>query len=524
MTYHRPASEGSGPASPGGLPPPAQPGCTMLQAAHSSADALSMQELQSRYDLAVALCPVPALMADVDGQIRCANAALYHLFGHDPGSLTGQAVEVLIPHSSRDRHPILRGAFAHQPAQRSMGQGREVFGLHVDGSLIPVEIGLSPVPLGADTEVFTTVVDISERRLNERRLREALDASATAMVLVAPDGTIELVNTMACELLGGAPRDLVGRNVDSFVPRHMRLQHSVFRQSYLSAPRPRAMTAARELKVVGLDGHATPVHVALTPINGVGGQRIMATLVDLTEIQAKEHELQRHNVRLSALNDELTQFAYSASHDLRAPLATIAGLLELCLEDLAAGETAETRRSIQDALTTARRNINKVEQVLTLARAGLDAIPEERIDLVAAAQAIWDDMSSKLTSRPGFIIVTRGTSWLLTERPTLVTIIENLLSNAIRFRDPAKASHWIELRFDTRSGSHLSLQITDNGTGIGTADKARVFEMFRRSAHSDGHGLGLAMVQKHVRRLAGDIRLDSSPAGSRFTLTLPLRT
>ena len=483
---------------------------------------LSEAETLARYELAVALCPVPALLADQQGAILSTNAALDRLFGHPTGSLIGERVEVLVPHSSRDRHPQLRDAFFLMPAQRGMGQGREVFGQHTDGSLIPVEIGLSPVPLGMDTLAFTTVVDISERRLNERRLREALDASATAMVLVAPNGQIELVNTRACEMLGGAPRDLVGRNVDSFVPRRSRLQHSVYRQSYLSAPRPRAMTSARELQVVGLDGHATPVHIALTPINGVGGQRIMATLVDLTEIHAKEQELERRNARLSALNEELTQFAYSASHDLRSPLATIAGLLELCLEDLAAGETAETRRNITDAMITARRNINKVEQVLTLARAGLDSIPEEHIDLVATAQAIWDDLSPGTATRPGFVISRRGAGWIRTEGPTLVTVIENLLSNACRFRDPAKPYGWIELRLDTTGDRQLILQVADNGPGIPAADQPRVFEMFRRSGRSTGHGLGLAIVHKHVRRLNGEITLDSSAAGTCFTLTLPL--
>ncbi|WP_010142447.1 sensor histidine kinase [Oceanicola sp. S124] len=483
---------------------------------------MPQDELFERFKLAVSLSPVPALLVGPEGRIAMTNAALDQLFLYPDRALIGQNVEQLVPLSSQARHPILREAFNRRPIRREMGQGREVYGQRADGSFVPVEIGLSPVPLGGRTMVFTTVVDISERRLGERRLREALDAAATAMVMVAPDGTIELVNSAACALLGGVSAELVGRNVDSFVPTEFRVQHAVYRQSYVNASRPRAMTEGRDLHVVGLDGRRTPVHIALTPIDGVGGQRIMATLVDLSQIMAQERELEERNAHLSALNEELTQFAYSASHDLRAPLATIAGLLELCLEDLAEGETQECTRNITEALKTSRRNIRKVEQVLTLARAGLDPMPPEPVDLTEAATAIWDDLTCDGLAKPAFCIVSDGPADYITERQTLLTAIENLLSNACRFQDPTKESPWVELRL-RHAPERLELSVSDNGIGIPKQDQARVFELFRRSGKSTGHGLGLTLVQKHVRRLRGSIRLDSSPEGTCFTLTLPLR-
>lgn len=498
------------------------PDMTLRAEAGPDSARISTEELLERYKLAVALSPVPALLVDPDGMITATNVALDRLFLFPDHALVGKSVEHLVPLSAQHRHPALRQAFNTRPSNREMGQGREVHGQRADGSFVPVEIGLSPIPLGARSLIFTTVIDISERRLGERRLREALDAAATAMVLIAPDGTIELVNTAACELLGGFSAEIVGRNVDTFVPQEHRLKHAVFRQSYISAPRPRAMSDGRDLSVVGLDGRETPVHIALTPINSVGGQRVMATLVDLSEIMAQERALERQNARLSALNEELTQFAYSASHDLRAPLATIAGLLELCLEDLSDGETEECTRNISEALKTSRRNIRKVEQVLTLARAGLDAIETETVDLAEAAAAIWDDLGNGDLAKPAFCIATEGPALVEVERPTLLTVIENLLSNACRFQDGSKEYCWVQLAVrPTPDG--IALSVSDNGVGIPEADQTRVFEMFRRSGKSGGHGLGLTLVQKHVRRLNGSIALESSPAGTTFTLSLPLR-
>ncbi|MBR9763519.1 MAG: PAS domain S-box protein [Rhodobacteraceae bacterium] len=510
-------------ASLTGQDSPAFPPAAASPAALPEGAEVPPQEQLARYRVAVALSPVPALLVDSAGTIVVTNAALDRMFHYPDRALVGQSVEVLVPLSSQHRHPTLREAFHRRPIRREMGQGREVYGQRSDGSFVPVEIGLAPIPLAGQVMIFTTVVDITERRLGERRLREALDAAATAMVMIASDGTIELVNSAACEMLGGISADIVGRNVDSFVPPEHRLQHGVYRQSYVNAPRPRAMTEGRDLRVVGLDGRETPVHIALTPIDGVGGQRIMATLVDLTQIMAQERELEERNAHLSALNEELTHFAYSASHDLRAPLATIAGLLELCLEDLAEGETAECTRNISEALKTSRRNIHKVEQVLTLARAGREAVAPVPVDLDEAVAAIWDDLTCEDASpKPAFCIVSEGSATWVTERQTLLTAIENLLSNACRFRDPDKDFSWVELRLRTL-GPSLQIKVSDNGIGIPEADQGRVFEMFRRSGKSSGHGLGLTLVQKHVRRLRGTIRLDSSPAGTCFTLTLPLR-
>ncbi|MBT9382360.1 PAS domain-containing sensor histidine kinase [Pseudooceanicola sp. CBS1P-1] len=471
-----------------------------------------------QYCLAVALCPMPALLCDPEGLILAANPLLERMLGYDESGLSGLSVTALIPEPQREGHAALMQAFHQLPRRRSMNGGAEVSVRRRDGALLPVEVLLNPVQVDQRALTFTAFLDTSARRRAERRLRDVLNAAATAMILVDETGRIRLVNAAACTLLGGPEEALLEHSVDHFLPPDLHAAHRVHRANYHIASSPRAMAMNRPLKVVGLDGVERPVNIALRPVETESGQRVVATIYDLSETFSYQQELKSRADGLAALNEELTQFAYSASHDLRAPLATISGLLDLCLEDLEAGDTAECRRNIHAALETSQRNIHKVEAVLTLARAGMQEVPVERMELDEAVAGAWSRLTRDRADAPGFVIDCDGPVALMTERRTLLTAIENLLSNALRFHDPERDAPWVAVRIRTRARK-VSICVSDNGLGIPDTEQPRVFEMFRRSARSEGHGLGLSLVMKHVRRLGGLVSLSSSPSGTDVILS-----
>ena len=117
------------------------------------------------------LAPDGLMVADDTGIIRLANARCETLFGYTREELIGQPVEILVPDDVRERHPALREAFHHAPSLRDMGSGRELRGLRKDGSLLPVEIGLSPLPArpGERAQVAVSIRDVTERHAQERR-------------------------------------------------------------------------------------------------------------------------------------------------------------------------------------------------------------------------------------------------------------------------------------------------------------------------------------------------------------------
>ncbi|NIZ11202.1 PAS domain S-box protein [Pseudooceanicola sp. HF7] len=479
--------------------------------------ALWPQGQAAGFATAVQLNPVPAMLVGQDGRIQMANTALEKMFGHGPESLAGQSLHRLLPESARKRHDQLMQTYWTNATQRDMGRGRELFGCRADGKLIPVEIGLAPVNVGDRELIFVTVLDITERKASEHRLLAALDASASAMVLLTRAGEIELLNRAACRILGADPRQLIGTTLDSHVSPDAWTGFDDLREIYFDQPVPKPITGGHVIRLRQPSGQETPVQISLSPTGDDDRAHVMATLVDMSKSFAHEAELKARNDRLAALSDELTQFAYSASHDLRAPLATISGLLELCLEDFDDGEFEECRANIEEALQTSQRNIRKVETVLTLARMGAEGTTPEVVDLTQAITTCWDGLR---IPRPAFTLEIDGPAQVLTERVTLMTAVEHLLTNACQFQDPAKPDHWVAVRIRTHSDP-CSIAVSDNGAGIPESEIPRIFDIFRRSSASAGDGLGLALVQKHVRRLGGSVAVTSCEEGTTFILTFP---
>src|SRR6202007_1495198 len=108
--------------------------------------------------------------------------------------LLGRPVDLLVPERFRGRHPGHRADFMARPEARSMGAGRELFGLRKDGSEFPVEIGLNPIRTESGTLVLSAIVDITERSQAEERFRLAVESSPSAMVMIDAAGSIVLVN------------------------------------------------------------------------------------------------------------------------------------------------------------------------------------------------------------------------------------------------------------------------------------------------------------------------------------------
>jgi PAS domain S-box-containing protein len=109
-----------------------------------------------------------------DGTVMLVNRRLETMFGYDRGELVGKPLEILAPERLREGHSRLRALFDRDPQPRAMGAGRELFGRRKDGSELPVEIALNPVSTAAGNFVMATVIDISARRLGEKRLSAAV--------------------------------------------------------------------------------------------------------------------------------------------------------------------------------------------------------------------------------------------------------------------------------------------------------------------------------------------------------------
>ncbi|SDH91143.1 PAS domain S-box-containing protein [Pseudomonas benzenivorans] len=127
---------------------------------------------EQRFRLVVEASPNAIVLVDSRGQIAMVNQQAEQMFGYQREELLGQPVEMLLPKDLRHGHLAFRRGYQDNPEPRRMGSNRDLFGQHRDGRLIPLEVGLSPIRSGEDTLVQAVIIDISERKAAEQRLRD----------------------------------------------------------------------------------------------------------------------------------------------------------------------------------------------------------------------------------------------------------------------------------------------------------------------------------------------------------------
>jgi PAS domain S-box-containing protein len=139
----------------------------------SVVDITARKRAEARFRAVVESAPSGMVMINREGTIELVNRETERLFGYTREELLGKPIELLVPHRLRERHPVYRADFFANPQTRSMGAGRDLFGVRKDGTEIPVEIGLNPIETDEGLFVLASVVDITERKRAETELRRS---------------------------------------------------------------------------------------------------------------------------------------------------------------------------------------------------------------------------------------------------------------------------------------------------------------------------------------------------------------
>jgi signal transduction histidine kinase/PAS domain-containing protein len=233
-----------------------------------------------------------------------------------------------------------------------------------------------------------------------------------------------------------------------------------------------------------------------------------------------EQRVQERTAELERSNRELDQFAYVASHDLKAPLRAISHLANWIAEDAAGQLTPSSQEHLAKLLARVRRMEVLLDDLLTYSRAGRQRHPTEPVDLVALIQNVVE----LLALPPGFQVHIPATApSLTTERIPLETILRNLIGNAIKHHT-SPAEGWVEITVEEQ-GDFVLFAVRDNGPGIDPAFHGRIFQMFQTLHPRDqieGSGVGLAVVQKLVESRGGSVAVESCEGvGATFRFTWP---
>ncbi|CAN5640951.1 PAS domain S-box protein [soil metagenome] len=472
------------------------------------------------------LLPDGVMVVDGEGRIIVANLAAMDIFGYSAGELSGAPVDKLLPEPLREIHQSHRARFQEDPKMRPMGVGLELFALRKDGRQFPVEISLSPTWSGGELLVTAIVRDITERKAaelqQERLLHEAqaawarfeglLESAPDAVVIVDEDGRITHINRQTERFFGYERGEILGQPVEALIPGRFHSTHVNHRQEYADDPHVRAMGAGLELFGIRKDGSEFPVEISLSPLELDGQLLVTATVRDITDRNAIDREfhqaartLEERTGELEETNRELESFAYSVSHDLRAPLRGIDGFSQALLEDYGVELDERGRRYLAYVRESAQDMGRLIDDLLSLSRVNRGDLQREEVDLAALARGIGKRLERDVPDRE--------VDWQIEDqlivhgdRRLLGVLLENLLGNAWKFT-AGRERPCIEIGAHD-NGDEPVYFVRDNGAGFDMNYVDKLFGPFQRlhsSNEFEGTGIGLATAQRIVHRHGGRI-------------------
>lgn len=282
-----------------------------------------------------------------------------------------------------------------------------------------------------------------------------------------------------------------------------------------------ASTRARRAQLF-FEEALTPFEMALRGFREAN-ERLRGMNEDLTRQNAL---LQRAREAAEAAARELDQFTSSVSHDLRAPARRVHGFATMLMEDCAAQLDDVGRSHINRIVASAERMGHLIDDLLRLSRVARSELALQRCDVSAVARAIVANLAALDPDRHVDVVISSG---LIVEAdlPLLTVVLENLIGNAWKFTSKTAAAR-IEVGAESFLGAdgsdRIELFVKDNGAGFDSSYASRLFVPFQRlhtEKEFEGTGVGLATVERIVRRHGGRVRAESIPGqGATFAFTL----
>lgn len=250
--------------------------------------------------------------------------------------------------------------------------------------------------------------------------------------------------------------------------------------------------------------------------------RMITYMVDLTKLKLVEEDLKRTNDNLVRINSDLDNFIYTASHDLKAPISNIEGLIYSMNDVMDIQNNAEAKiiiGLIHESILKFKSTIKDLTEITKTQKEMLE--DEERVDFPGILAEVKSTIKELIIKSSAKIEEDIQAAEIYFSRKNLRSILYNLLSNAIKYRSPERVPF---VQIKTKVTDHeFIITVSDNGLGIDKAKQAQVFSMFKRfHDHVDGSGVGMYIVKRIVDNAGGEIQLESELGkGSSFRIILP---
>jgi len=378
--------------------------------------------------------------------------------------------------------------------------------------------------------------DLRDREERLRESRSLLDAIVSnvvdGVIILDEDSRIETFNPTACEMFGYQPNEVIGHKIERLLVEAQSLtrnQQTNAKQSLMDSP-PVMSGQAWQTSGIRKDGTTFPISISVSDVQ-LDDRRLLAIIRDMTEVQANQEKLQSRadeltrlttmlaqtNITLEDRNRELEQFAYVASHDLKAPLRAIANLSEWIEEDLHGQLAAENQRQMLLLRGRVHRMEALINGLLEYSRVGRTKAALEQVSVQVLLEEVVDSLAPPDTFT---IAIAPNLPTFTTKVMLLRQVFSNLISNAIKHHDRPDGHITITVQ---EQGAFYEFSVADDGPGIDANYHTKVFVIFQTLEARDtkeSTGIGLAIVKRIVEAEGGSVWIDSQEgSGATFRFT-----
>ncbi|MDB5274015.1 MAG: atoS [Chitinophagaceae bacterium] len=373
-----------------------------------------------------------------------------------------------------------------------------------------------------NNQIHTYIQEIKQNEIileaKEKKFRALIENSSDAIALTDAEGKIIYASPSTSRVIGYQPEELLEKKTIELVhPEDAGVLINKI-DEVTSSPGKIVYIQFRILHKDGnwrwIDGYAANF------LHEPNIQAIITNYLDVTNRKNNELKIEEQYKELQLINSELDRFVYSASHDLKAPLASILGMILVSkLEpDVAA------KLSYMDMIDGSVRKLMEVIKDLTnFSRNARLEVVKEKIDFISTIQeSIVSYNHIHNFSEIDFKVRVEKPFVFYSDALRLKTLFNNLISNSILYHNIDQANPYIFIQVKDLQ-SHVEITVKDNGRGIDAKFHSKIFDMFyRASEDSMGTGLGLYIVKGIIEKLNGTITLQSYPhKGSEFVITIP---
>lgn len=433
---------------------------------------------------------VAMAISDASGQLRYANPLFQKFLDEHPDSLSFSKL------------------IGSTQGQRSIPMLPNNFSIELPGKIVK----LTAIPLGTESVdssyLWTLSVQVNVGFRNQvanlkNLYRSFMDTSFELLFRTDMDGNILFANKLVLKTFGLTSHD---------VSHGMRVQAmlgdpSIF--DHLSGKITDEVRLSNEpivLKKRG--GEVFPAVANIHRHRDALGRPVANwTVLDISRQKESELTLKIKNDELAKVNHQMEKFLYSTSHDLRSPIATILGLVNLMRLEVKSMVMTDYVSKIEYSTMKLDKII---KDIMSFSKATYQRANSERIDFEAMVWKAFNNYRDDPASRKIFFEVNVQASLpFYTDTERLEIILDNVVRNSIHFFDPNKSRSFIKVNISSDK-QFAFLEIIDNGIGIGAQHLGSIFNMFYKASHlSKGAGLGLYIVKETVQKLHGEITLES---------------